>query len=543
MKKKVLTLLLSVTMIVSLIGCGQSAETGGTSSDAVDQTTEKALDTSKDSDATYKETLNIAYNAQPTHFDTAKTGATATAEITRNVFESLFESDANGEPQCQLCESYEVSDDNKNWVFHLRQGVLFHNGEEMKADDVVASMNRWLDLDSIARRSIPTEYFEKVDDYTVALNLEEPCIMLPYMIANFAQYAPILPASIINEVGTDTLEPDQLIGTGGFKFAEWATDNYVKLEKFEDYKPFTTEKSGFYGDRTAYVDEVYFYFVTDPTTRLNGLETGEYDIAASVAYSDYDRLQSMDGVEMMTSNFNGLTITMNKGGESRMTDKTWRQIIGYAIDLDEIMEGAIPSAGDYCAYDADACYFPKDSIWYSDVSANASQDVEKAKELLKEINYDGTPLVMLTTEAYPEFYNACLIMQQQLEAVGINVELKVQDWGTMLTSLSQTDDSWDLYPMNYPLANSPATIAYLFKTNASGFTNDETLNNYLLEMQGMSSMDEVLDFWSNTVMPYCSESNFITHLGCYDYLYGVSEKVEGFDPYYGCQVWGVKVAE
>lgn len=540
MRKKLLTLLLSAAMLVSLAGCGN---TQGSSEAGTGVKTENSESSGAAEDTVYKETLNIAYNAQPTHFDVAKIGATATAEITKNVFESLFESDANGEPQCQLCESYEVNEDYTEWVFHLRQGVLFHNGEEMKADDVVASMNRWLDLNTIARRSIPTEYFEKVDDSTVALNLEQPCLLLPYMIANFAQYAPILPASVIDKVGTETLQPEDLIGTGGFKFAEWATDNYVKLEKFEDYKPFTTEKSGFYGDRTAYVKEVYFYFVTDTTTRLNGLETGEYDIAASIAYSDYDRLKNMSGVSLMTSDFNGLTITMNKGGESRMTDKTWRQIIGYAINLDEIMEGAIPSTSDYCAYEADACYFPKDSQWYSDVSANAGQDVEKAKAMLEEIGYDGIPLVMLTTEAYPEFYNACLIMQQQLEAVGINVELKVQDWGTMLTSLSQPDDSWDLYPMNYPLANSPATVAYLFKTNASGFTNDDTLNQYLLEMQSMSSMEEVLDFWKNTVMPYCSESNFITHLGCYDYLYGVSDKVEGFDPYYGCQVWGVKAAE
>jgi peptide/nickel transport system substrate-binding protein len=498
---------------------------------------------SKKGEEAYRDTLNVAYNAQPSTFDPMVTGATATAEIGRLVFESLFEMDSNGDPKPQLCESYTKSDDNKEWTFKLRKGIKFHNGQEMKASDAAASLNRWITKNTIIQRAIKDgEQFTADGDYAVSIKLNNPCLLLPYMIAQYSQFAAILPASVIEAAGNKTLTPDQLIGTGSFKFAEWAVDNYVRLEKFDDYVPFTSEKSGSWGDRTAGVKTIKIYFITDPQTRINGLETGEYDIAASLSYTDIPRLKAMNSTKMITENFNVLTITMNKSKDSIMNNVKWRQIIGYAVNLDEIMEGAIPTVGDYKAYKADASYFGQTSPWYSGMKQNISYDPGKAKVLIKEIGYDGTPLKMMTTEAYPEFYNATLIMKQQLEAVGLKVDLQVMDWGTMLTRLGDTT-TFDLYPMNYPFADNPASNMTLMKTNASGFTNDPKLNDLMLQMQALPSFDAAKKFWKETIEPYCSDEVFIINLGSYDYIYGVSGKVEGFKPYYGLALWGVKVAQ
>ncbi len=523
--RKMTALILAVMTTASLAACG-----GGSGSDSGSEQ--------------LKDTINVSYNAQPSTFDPHITGATATAEIDRLVFERLFELDDKGVPHPQLAESYTVSEDNKEWTFKLRQGVKFHNGEEMKADDVVASLNRWLSKSAIAAKAIQTnnEQFEKVDDYTVKISLENPCIMMTYILANFAQAAYIMPASVIEAAGSNNISADQLIGTSSLKFAEWSVDNYVKLEKFDDYKPFTSESSGSYGDRSVNFKTAMIYFITDTTTRLNGLQTGEYDISASIAYSDVDRLKTMDGVSMYTSMFNGLTITMNKSKDSRLSDPKWRQVISYAVNLNDIMEGSIPTVSGYKAYEANAGYFAKDSDWYTDLEQASKQDTEKAKQLLKELNYDGTPLVMMTTEAYPEFYNACLIMKQELEAVGVNVTLNVYDWGTMLTKLAQTD-AYDLYPMNYPLDDNPASINYIRKANASGFTNDAQLDSYIKEMNAKATVEEAQSFWKDTIQPYCQEETFIINLGDYDYIYGASDKVTGFTPYYGLRLWGVKVAQ
>ena len=525
--KKICAVVLSMGMIAGLTACGGSP--GGSNG-------------SSNANSKLKDTLNVAYNAQPATFDPHVTGATATREIGRNVFEGLFEEDADGNPQPQLCESYDKTDDNKEWTFYLRKGVKFHNGEEMKADDVIASLDRWLNKNAIARKSIPSWKFEKVDDYTVKLILDEPCLLLPYVFSNYAQFSAILPASVIEAAGDENLSVDQLIGTGPYKFDDWIVDSHVVLKKFEDYQPVTTESSGAWGDRTAYTDTVNIYFITDTTTRLNGLETGEYDIVTSIAYTDTSKAENMSGVTLLKEDWNSITITMNKSEDSVLSNPKWRQIISYATNLDDVLSGCYSTMTDYVPYSADACYFNKESQWYADVSSIQYQDIDKAKELLKEVGYDGTPLKMMTTQAYPELYNACLILQQQLEVIGVKVDLQVYDWGTMLTKISDTT-AFDLYPMNYPASSAPVCVNYITKTNASGFTNDPTLNQYILEMNSFLDVNEAMEFWYNTAMPYCAEQVFILHLGTYDILTGVSDRVEGYENYYGLKLWGVKVYE
>lgn len=522
--KKLTAIILCVAAVAALTACGGGSSAGG--------------------DGTLKDTINVAFNAQPATFDPHTTGATATAEVGRLVFEKLFELDADGKPQPQLCESYTVENNNRDWVFKLRQGIKFHNGAEMKAEDVVASMNRWLSKSPIAAKAIQTngEQFEKVDDYTVKLSLESPCLMLPYVIANFAQSAYIMPASVIEAAGSNQLTSEQLIGTSSLKFTEWAVDNYVKLEKFEDYKPFTTESSGNYGDRTVYFNTAMLYFVTDTTTRLNGLETGEYDISACLAYSDVPRLKSMSNATMYVTRRNSETITMNKSKDSRLSDPKWRQVISYAVNLDEIMEGAMPTIDGYTPYTASAGYFVEGSPWYVNMEQSSKQNKEKAKQLLAELGYDGTPLIMMTTETYPDLYNASLIMKQQLEDIGLKVTLNVYDWGTMLTQLAKTD-TYDLYPMNYPLDDNPASVNYIRKTTASGFTNDPVLDAYIKEMNAKATDAEAQQYWKTVIQPYCAEQAHIIHLGHFDEVFGTSKNVTGFDPYYGVKLWGVKVTE
>lgn len=526
--KRAASVVLASVMLVSLSACGNSSSG------------EQASKTNGSGET--KDTLNVAYNAQPATFDPHVTGATATREIDRNVLEGLVEEDKDGNPQPQLAESYESNADYTEWTFKLRKGVLFQNEQEMTSADVIASLNRWLDKCTIARKSIPTEYFEAVDEYTVKISLNEPCILLPYVLCNYAQFPGIMPASIIEQAGSENLSVDKIIGTGSYQFVDWVVDSHIQLKKFDNYKPAAEESSGAWGDRTAYVDNVYIYFVTDTTTRLNGLQTGEYDISSSIAYTDYSTASNAQNIELSKSNWNSVTITMNKSEDSILNNPKWRQIISYSMSSDEILEGSYSTMSDYVPYYADGSYFDKESQWYADVSSIQKQDLAKAKELLAEVNYDGTPLVMMTTQAYPELYNATLILQQELEKIGVKVDLQVYDWGTMLTKISDTK-AFDLYPMCYPASSNPASINYLMKTNASGFTNDAQLTAYVKEMQASKSLEEAKTFWDSKVMPYCAESVFILHLGTYDTITGVSDKVSGFNDYYGMELWGITVSD
>ena len=150
--------------------------------------------------------LNIALDGQPEHLDVTMSSMDMASEV---VFGPVFEKLVafNGESQVipELAESWEVSEDNTVYTYHLRQGVHFHNGEEMKAADVVASMNRWIDAAANASSLVGGAHFTAVDDYTVEITMEHGTLYLNEMIAGLGQQAVIMPASVIGAVGEGEL--------------------------------------------------------------------------------------------------------------------------------------------------------------------------------------------------------------------------------------------------------------------------------------------------------------------------------------------------
>lgn len=145
--KRLLSILLAAVMCLSVTACGGgSADTGADGSKT----------------ATVSDVLKVAMAVNPPTLDPWLSTAAAVRDTNRGIYEGLFELDENLEPKEQLCESYTVDADYKEWTFKLRQGVKFHNGDEMKAEDVVASLNCWA-ANNVAAPSVITagEKFEK----------------------------------------------------------------------------------------------------------------------------------------------------------------------------------------------------------------------------------------------------------------------------------------------------------------------------------------------------------------------------------------------
>lgn len=166
----------------------------------------------------------------------------------------------------------------------------------------------------------------------------------------------------------------------------------------------------------------------------------------------------------------------------------------------------------------------------------------RLRNFWKELNYDGTPIRMVTTETYPNQYNAALVMKQELEAVGLTVDLQVYEWGTLLTKIADPT-AFDLYPMSYPYDDNPASKNYIRKTNTSGYTNDATLDQYILNMNSLSSYSDAQEYWKTTIQPYCIETMQIIHIGDYKINVGLTKNVEDFRFYHNIQLGGVKVYE
>src|SRR5699024_9543466 len=141
-------------------------------------------------------------------------------------------------------------------TFHLREGVKFHNGEEMKADDVTASMNRWLQKSSRALSLLAESHFESIDDYTVELKLQTVASDVLDVMESRGQFPAIMPKTVIESAAEEGVT--EIIGTGPYKLAEWKQDQYIHLTRFDDYVGVDDDPSGITGKKIAYIDDVYF---------------------------------------------------------------------------------------------------------------------------------------------------------------------------------------------------------------------------------------------------------------------------------------------
>ena len=457
MKRKSLYLLFLFLFVPALlIACsgGKSEETsnGGTNESENNETTAP-----QEEGATSGGTLKIAYEAQPNTLDPTVTTAGATKDLSRPIYESLVTLNENWEITPQLAESFEINDDGTVVTFKLRQGVLFHNGEEMTAEDVVASMKKWSEYSSLAKTMFSGAEWVAVDDYTVELHLERPSYLVMHALADQNQIAAIMPKEIAE--AADATGAKEYIGTGPFKFAEWQTDQYVKMVKFEDYKPLSENASGLAGEKLALVDEIYWYFVPDESTRIAGLISGEYDIATGVSYDAVDQVEAVPHLSAYVHPYGFQMLVFNKQ-EGLFTDVKARQAVNYAVDKNAILQ---TSFADERFYRLESSLFrPEQTEWYSEVGKEIyeTNDLDLAKQLLAEAGYNGEEIVILTSSDYAYQYNAAVSVQQMLNDVGINAKLDVYDWGTLLERRSDPG-AWDIFFTGWDTSLIPHQYSFL----------------------------------------------------------------------------------
>ncbi len=286
--------LISFLIVFLLVGCGSSSDDAGKSGNSGEK----------------GGTLNVAYMAQPPTLDPHATVSVATTEIGRNIFESLLAFNERNEAAPLLAESFESSEDLKSITFKLRKGVKFHNGKEMTADDVVASMERWRELNGKANTYFSKSEFVKEDDYTVVLKMDKPFTIAKYILATNINFPAIMPKEVIENAPKSGVE--EYIGTGPFKLEEWKQDQYIKLVKNEDYQSPRKEPDGVVGKKDPMVDELVFHMVPDASTRTAGIQTGEYDVALNIPYDNVSVIESDANLEAITHPEGFSTVVYNK---------------------------------------------------------------------------------------------------------------------------------------------------------------------------------------------------------------------------------------
>ena len=408
----------------------------------------------------------VANASQPTSLDMHQTtGGRTVSLIGWHMYEALFTWDAAYALTPQLADSYESNDDATVHTIAIRQGVPFHNGEEMKAADVIASVERWGQLAPNGQLLMASvEELVEVDEYTIEFRMTGPIATVPHLLARAGQGAAIYPKSVIDEVGDDFVS--DYIGTGPYEFTEFQADRFTLLTRFADYVGPEGEPSGYAGARNAYLEEIEFRPVPDEAARGAGFQAGDYHYLEELIADQIEQMQEDPDLRVATLPPRSYGYIGLNHASGVMTDVRIRQAVQAAMDHEP---QGLASHGEGFFELGPGIMLPV-TVWSSDAGSELynQNDPDKARALLEEAGYDGTPVRWITTQEDLGDYNSAEVCRQQLEDAGFTVELVVVDEPTV-GSMRTEQEGWDVWNGAFILRTDPTLLPYLSSCDYSGW--------------------------------------------------------------------------
>jgi len=332
-----------------------------------------------------------------------------------------------------LAKSVEVSDDGLSYTFPLREGVKFHNGATLTADDVVWTWKRYLAPDS-GWRCLPDfdghgaakiVDIQASDPHTVVFKIDQPsALFLRNMVRADCGGSGIYHRASLGEDGKWKLP----VGTGPFKFADWKRGQQIDLAAFTDYVSLPGPRDGFVGGKKAEVDILRFLVIPDSSAAKTGLYSGAIDVYSSASSQDMAELVKRKDVDSQSWPSMNVVGMLFQTTDPLLKDVRMRRAIALSLDYDAIAaavtEGSAP---------ANNSIIPSRSPFHTAVQDKGYQrDLPQAKRLLSEAGYKGQPISVLANKRYEATYNAAVLIQALALEAGINLQIEVIDWATQL---------------------------------------------------------------------------------------------------------------
>lgn len=411
-----------LTALALVVGaCAGSAEDTTTTVSQPESTTTTAEPTTTTAAEVSAQTeVVIGLQLEPPTLDlTASPAAAIPQVLLYNVYETLVKLEADGSITGLLAESWDVSEDGLTYTFDLREGVTFHSGAALDADDVVFSINHVLTKEPahpFATTLAPISSVAAVDPSTVAITVEQVSSNLLFFLTQ--SQGVILDESAI---GTIANSP---VGTGPFVFDSWTVGDSITLVRNDDY----------WGE-AALLETVRFRYINEPNALNNAMLGDDLDIVAGVSAPELlTAFESDDRFEVLQGLSNGeVTLSLN-GRRAPLDDVRVRQAITHAIDRQAVVDLA------YAGYGTVIGTFstPLDP-WYRDLTDVYPYDPDRAVELLVEAGAEDITLEMILP---PVSYasRSGEIIASQLAEVGITVNITNVEWGVWLDDVFTNHD-------------------------------------------------------------------------------------------------------
>ncbi|MBM7600581.1 peptide/nickel transport system substrate-binding protein [Virgibacillus halotolerans] len=430
MKKRNPFTLFGFLLIMLLVVSACSSNTSSDDADAGNDNAEATEDNDSD------KTLVFGRGSDSITLDAAIPTDGESIYVTNQIYDTLVRYETeNTEVKPALATDWEVSDDNLEWTFQLRNDVTFHDGNDFTAEDVVFNFERWTTSSEFfyygymfgATEDNMKGIIDKVeatDDYEVKITLSEP--NAPFLQTLAMPPFGIASPEAVEESGDDYFKNP--VGTGPFVFEEWIPDDSITVSKNEDY----------FGE-VAKVDQVVFRVIPDNGARFMELQAGSIDLMNGLNPQDIQTAESDEDLQIIRRpSMNVAYMALNTDKEGPMSEKLVRQAINLAIDKEQLItlyEGIGKAAVNPIP----------PSLWgYNDEIKDYDYDVDEAKKLLAEAGYADGFDITLYTFANPRDYMpqpkvTAQAIQEMLKEVNINVEIVENDWDSHLTATENAE--------------------------------------------------------------------------------------------------------
>jgi len=376
-------------------------------------------------------TLKVAIPTDLTNVDLHKTTAQINNWLLANtVYEKLFSYDSKSQIKPFLCESYEVSPDGQTYTLNLRKGVFFHDGSEMRAEDVKFCLDRARDktLPAVLATHLTKITEVKITGpYQVQIILTKPSNSLLATLATQVGALAIMPKKYLEAHENKVVKP---VGTGPYQFVTWERDNKLILKRFEKYTPAGGGVDGDIGRKPAYFDEIVFYVIKEPAARIMALERGDVDLVGFLPYQQIDDLKKKKDLTVfaelaLDTRWNMFYLSFKHPWLSKVE---FRRALALALNREEVTKAAVWGYGK----PSFSAVLPLHPAYSPEMEKMMPYDPEKVKQLLKKIGYKGEPIKITACKNYPQMYDQAVAAQAMWAAVGIKTTIEVVDWATVL---------------------------------------------------------------------------------------------------------------
>lgn len=357
--------------------------------------------------------IRVAMQLEPPNLDPTSGAAQAVDSVVySNIFEGLTRFMADGSVVAGLASGWDISEDGLTYTFHLHDGVTFHDGTTMDAEDVKFSLDRARAEDSTnAQKALFTGIADVtvVDPLTVKVTLSAPNGSLLFNLA-WGDAVIVAPESAANNATNP-------VGTGAFMFKDWVQGDHIDIVKNPDY-----------WGTPANLETASFHFISDPTAAFAAMMAEDIDVFTGFpAPENVPQFQADPRFQVLIGNTEGETILAMNNKQPPFDNKLVREAVAHAIDRQAIIDGAMYGEGTPIG-----THFAPHNPDYVDLTGLSNYDPEKSKALLAEA---GMPNGFTTTLKLPPPSYARRggeIIAAQLRAVGIQTEIENQEWAQWL---------------------------------------------------------------------------------------------------------------